>query len=78
MILNSLADRLYLFLMCFLRPLKVKKIEGRKVILENGIKAYYDKKVGTIKKDDLVMVYGNLVLHRVKLDSKIDAKNIQY
>ena len=50
--------------MCFINPLKVRKIEGKKVLLENGIKAVYDKKVGKVKVDDLVMVYGNLVLEK--------------
>lgn len=56
--------------MCFLKPLKIKKIIGSKVLLENGINAYYDKKIGKIKKDDLVMVYGNLILERVNEKSK--------
>lgn len=64
--------------MCFLKPLKIKKIEGRRVLLANGIKAFYDKKVGKLKEDDLVMVYGNLVLHRVKLGSKIKANETKF
>ena len=58
--------------MCYLKPLKVKKIDGRKVVLENGIKAVYDKKVGKIKINDLVMVYGNLIIQ------KIEPKNLKY
>ncbi len=54
--------------MCFLRPLKVKKIEGKTVSLENGLKAFYDKKIGEVKKNDLVLVYGNLIV------SKADGK----
>lgn len=58
--------------MCFIRPLKVKKIEGKKALLENGIKAVYDKKVGKIKENDLVIVYGNLIIQ------KIEPKNLKY
>ena len=58
--------------MCFIRPLKVKKIQGKKALLENGIKAVYDKKVGKIKINDLVMVYGNLIIQ------KIESKEINY
>lgn len=52
--------------MCYLRPLKIKKIEGKRIMLENGIKAVYDRKVGELKENDLVMVYGNLVLQKIK------------
>ena len=52
--------------MCYLRPLKVKKIAGRRALLENGIKAVYDKKVGKIKVNDLVMVYGNLIIQKIE------------
>ena len=58
--------------MCFINPLKVRKIEGKKVLLENGIKAVYDKKVGKVKVDDLVMVYGNLIIQ------KIESKQVLY
>ncbi|OGK25892.1 hypothetical protein A3A46_02560 [Candidatus Roizmanbacteria bacterium RIFCSPLOWO2_01_FULL_37_13] len=58
--------------MCFLRPLKVKKIKGKKALLENGIKAIYDKKVGRVNVNDLVMVYGNLIIQ------KIEPKQIRY
>lgn len=51
--------------MCFLTPLKIKKIKGKKVLLDNGLKAVYDKKVGPLKVDDLVMVYGNLILQKI-------------
>ncbi|OGK16925.1 hypothetical protein A2774_00310 [Candidatus Roizmanbacteria bacterium RIFCSPHIGHO2_01_FULL_39_12c] len=51
--------------MCFIRPLRVIKIDGKKAILANGIEAFYDKKVGKIKKNDLVAVYGNLILQKV-------------
>ena len=58
--------------MCFIRPLKVKKIQGKKALLENGIKAVYDKKVGNVKANDLVMVYGNLIIQ------KIEPKRVDY
>lgn len=48
--------------MCFLRPLKIKKIIGKKVLLENNIEAYYDKNVGKIMVGDMVLVYGNLIV----------------
>ncbi len=48
--------------MCFLQPLKIKKILGKKIILENGLSAYYDKSIGKLKKNDQVLVYGNLVV----------------
>ena len=52
--------------MCYLRPLKVKKIAGRKALLENGIKAVYDKNVGKVKVNDLVIVYGNLIVQKIE------------
>lgn len=51
--------------MCFLRPLKVKKISGEIAFLENGIKAYYDKKIGKLNKGDRVIVYGNLIINKL-------------
>lgn len=51
--------------MCFLKPLRIKKVLDKQVLLENGIKAYYEKKVGILKPNDLVMVYGNLVLEKL-------------
>lgn len=50
--------------MCFIRPLKIKKIKKKQVVLENGIKAYYDKKIGQLKIGDEVIVYGNLILKK--------------
>lgn len=50
--------------MCFLRPLKVVKVLGKRVLLENNIKAHFDKKAGEIKPGDWVTVYGNLVLNK--------------
>lgn len=55
----------YTFFMCFLRPLRVKSINGKEVVLDNGIKAYYEKKVGILKPNDMVMVYGNLILEKI-------------
>lgn len=52
--------------MCYLKPLKVVKIEGRKVLLEQGIAAFYDKKIGTLKPNDKVLVYGNLIVSKIK------------
>ncbi len=51
--------------MCFVKPLRVKSIKGKEVTLDNGIKAYYEKKVGILKPNDLVMVYGNLILEKL-------------
>ncbi len=50
--------------MCFLRPLRVKKIKGKIAFLDNNIKAYFNEKAGKIKKGDWVMVYGNLILNK--------------
>lgn len=51
--------------MCFIKPLRIKSINGKEVILDNGIKAYYEKKISILKSNDLVMVYGNLILEKV-------------
>ncbi len=51
--------------MCYVKPLRVKSIKGKEVTLDNGIKAYYEKKVGILKPNDLVMVYGNLILEKL-------------
>lgn len=53
--------------MCFLKPLKVKKVNREIVLLENGVKAYYNKNIKDLKPDDLVLVFGNLVIEKVKL-----------
>lgn len=45
--------------------MKVRKLKGKTAYLENGLKAYYDKKIGVIKPNDLVLVFGNLVLHKI-------------
>jgi hypothetical protein len=58
--------------MCFLKPLKVKSVSGKTVLLDNGIKAFYEKKVGILKPNDIVMVYGNLILE--KISNKNDRK----
>lgn len=50
--------------MCFIKPLKIKKIKDKKVVLENGVAAYYDKKIGQLKVGDQVIVYGNLILKK--------------
>ena len=62
----------YTFFMCFLKPLKVKSVSGKTVLLDNGIKAFYEKKVGILKPNDIVMVYGNLILE--KISNKNDRK----
>lgn len=51
--------------MCFLKPLRIKKINKKKVTLENSLLAYYDKSIGPLKVGDLVLVYGNLVLEKI-------------
>ena len=56
--------------MCYLKPLKVKTVKKNIVLLENNIRAYYNKKdIKDLKPDDLVMVFGNLVIE------KVDKKN---
>lgn len=61
--------------MCFIKPLRVKKINKTKAYLENNIEAFYDKRIGKIKVGDLVLVYGNLVLNRVRRGEKKDEKS---
>ncbi len=56
--------------MCYLKPLKVNKVIGKTVFLNNGIKAYYDKNVGQIKPNDKVLVYGNLIIQKINESSK--------
>ncbi len=51
--------------MCFAKPLRIKSIKGKVAVLENGIKAYYEKKVGILKPNDCVLVYGNLILQKI-------------
>ncbi|MBI3366737.1 hypothetical protein HY041_03865 [Candidatus Roizmanbacteria bacterium] len=51
--------------MCFVRPIRIKSIKGKVATLENGIKAYYEKKVGILKPNDRVLVYGNLILEKI-------------
>lgn len=53
--------------MCFIRSLKVKEIKNKTVILENGIEAYYEEgEVGEIKPNEKVLVFGNLVIEKIK------------
>lgn len=54
-----------LFFMCFVKPLRVKSIKGKEVTLENGTRAFYEKKVGILKPNDRVLVYGNLILEKI-------------
>jgi hypothetical protein len=51
--------------MCYLRPLTIKAIKDRKVLLEKGIEALYNKKVGRLKKGDRVLVFGNLIINKI-------------
>lgn len=52
--------------MCFLKPLKIIKLNKNTAVLENGIKAYYDKKIGKIILGDTVLVYGNIIINKIK------------
>jgi hypothetical protein len=56
--------------MCFLIPQKVKSINGSKVILSNGIQAFYDKKIGKLNVNDEVIVYGNLIINKHNSNEK--------
>jgi len=56
--------------MCYLRPLKVKKLKGEIAHLENGIKAFCDKKIGVLKPNDSVLVFGNLIVEKLKQNEK--------
>lgn len=51
--------------MCFIKPLIIKKIKGNRAEMENGISAFYEKKIGELKPKDTVLVYGNLILKKV-------------
>lgn len=51
--------------MCYLRPLRIQKTVGKKIILESNISAIVDKKVGKLKIGDRVLVYGNLIIEKV-------------
>lgn len=51
--------------MCFLLPLKVKQIYGKKVKLENGLEALCDINIKDLKVGDEVLVYGNLIINKV-------------
>jgi len=42
----------------------IKSIDNTTVVLENGMKAYYDKTVGTIAVGDAVIVYGNVIIQK--------------
>ncbi len=39
-------------------------------MLDNNMKAYYDKKIGGLKKDDEVLVYGNLIIKKITSNEK--------
>ena len=51
--------------MCYLKPLRVQKIAGKKIILEGNISAIVDKKIGKLKIGDRVLVYGNLIIEKI-------------
>lgn len=51
--------------MCYTKPLVVKRIKGNKVEMENGVSAFYEKKIGELKPKDKVLVYGNLILQKI-------------
>jgi len=50
--------------MCQLKQHIVKKIKDKTVYLKDGIRAFYDKKIGEIKPNDKVLVYGNLIIKK--------------
>lgn len=51
--------------MCYLKPLKIKEIKKNIAILDNGIRARIDTKHMTLKKNDRVLVFGNLIVEKV-------------
>ncbi|MDO8611012.1 MAG: hypothetical protein Q7R95_10830 [bacterium] len=53
--------------MCFTKPLIIKKVMKNEVLLENGIKAFYENGV-KLQKGDMVLVYGNLIINKIKND----------
>lgn len=63
--------------MCFLKPLKVKSVKKNLVLLENGIKAYYNsKEIKDLKPEDLVLVFGDLVIERINQKAKSKDQNL--
>lgn len=53
--------------MCNVKPLKVKKVEKNYVVLENGIKALFDTREYSLKKNDVVLVYANFVVRKLNI-----------
>jgi len=51
--------------MCFVKPQKVKEVQGKKVLLENGTSALCDPSIKTLKKNDRVIVFGNLIIQKL-------------
>jgi hypothetical protein len=51
--------------MCNVKPLKVIKVENNRVVLENGINALFDTREYSLKKNDMVLVYANLVVKKI-------------
>lgn len=56
--------------MCFLQPLKITKINGEKVKLENGIEALCDLNIKDLAVGDQVLVYGNLIISKINSHDK--------
>ena len=56
--------------MCFLVPYKVKSVKGSLVTLTGGMKAFYDKKIGLLRVNDEVLVYGNLIINKIQTNEK--------
>lgn len=56
--------------MCYLKPLRVKRLERKIAYLEGGIKAFWDPKIGKIKPNDLVLVFGNLIVEKINQNEK--------
>jgi len=56
--------------MCYLKPLKIKRIEKSRVTLDNGIKAYYNKKIGILHIGDTVQIFGNVIIEKINLKNE--------
>ena len=52
--------------MCYLKPLKIERMEKDRVILDSGTKAYYNNKIGILQVGDMVQVFGNVIIEKIK------------
>jgi hypothetical protein len=51
--------------MCFLKPQIIAKVSKKAVLLKSGIKVIKDKKIGPLRPNDRVLVFGNLIVEKI-------------